>query len=189
MAGSGRRLGVRFQPGHRIQVAKVRLMSERRVLSDQEVADLVSGLRSLDWSWSPDEAEGIAERFGWKVESRRARSVRLDAGFGMRTGSIQFPDMGKVTRITVAACTPVSADSAAGRAFVQDAFAHVVAAATEALGEPTERIPGSAPKVRWRGEVATVGVSHSSVQVDVFLATNEDIDIIDSAIARELGSR
>jgi hypothetical protein len=161
-------------------------VGERRVLSDQEVTNLVTGLRSLEWSWDPDEVDGVVERFGWKVESRRGRSVRLDAGFGMASGFFYFSRSGKVDRISVAACESASAESAEGRAYVQDAFAEVVAATTEALGEPTERIPGESAEVRWRGDEGTVGMKRSSVQVNVFLATNEYIDDFDWAVSRGL---
>ncbi|GAA2101617.1 DUF6301 family protein [Actinomadura alba] len=160
-------------------------MTDRRVLSEQEVADLVTGLGSLEWSWEPDEVDGVAERFGWKVESRRGRSVRLDVGFGVASGFFYLSRAGKVDRISVAACRSASAESAEGRAYVQDAFADVVAAVTRALGEPTERVPGESAEVRWRGDEATVGVKHLSVQVNVFLATNEYVDEFDRAV--ELG--
>ncbi|MBC6460511.1 DUF6301 family protein [Actinomadura sp. HBU206391] len=160
-------------------------MADRRMLPASEVADLVTGLRSLRWAWDPVEIDGVVERFGWKVESRLGRSVRLDAGFGMASGFFYLSRSGKVDRISVAACGSASAESAGGRAYVQDAFAQVVAAATRALGEPTERIPGESAEVRWRGHEATIGVKHQWVQVNVFLATNEYIDEFDRAV--ELG--
>ncbi|GAA2101604.1 DUF6301 family protein [Actinomadura alba] len=157
-------------------------MVERRISSDEEISDLVTGLRTLDWTWDPDEVDQVVERFGWKVESRRRRSVRLDAGFGMATGFIDFSRDGKVEQISVAVCESASAESPEGRAYVQDAFAKIVAAATRALGEPTERVPGESAEVRWRGDEATVGVKRLSVQVNVFLATNEYVDEFDRVV-------
>ena len=154
-------------------------MRERRVLSDQEVVDLVTGLRSLDWSWDPDGIDRVVERFGWTIESRRRRFVRMDAGFGSATGYVDFSRDGTVDSIRVAVSGSESAESADGRACVQDAFARVVAAATRALGEPTERVPGDSPEVRWRGDDATIGVTRSLVRANVYLATNEYVDEAD----------
>jgi uncharacterized protein DUF6301 len=161
-------------------------MGERHVSSEQEIADLVTGLRSLEWSWDPSEVDRVAEHFGWKIVARGRRFTMLDAGFGLDTGEFEFDDAGRVARVSVAVSEPTSAKSAEGRQRVQDAFAHVVSAATGALGEPTSRLPGEQPEVRWRGDVATVGVKRFSVQVDVFLATNEYVDDFDRAVSRGL---
>jgi uncharacterized protein DUF6301 len=161
-------------------------MGEPRVLSEQEIAELVTGLRSLEWSWDPSEVDRVAEHFGWKIVSRGRRFTTLDVGFGLDTGEFELDDSGRVKRISVAVSQPTSAKSMEGRQQVQDAFAHVVSAATGALGEPTNRLPGEQPEVRWRGDAATVGVKRFSVQVDVFLATNEYIDNFDWAVSRGL---
>ncbi|MGH3392960.1 MAG: DUF6301 family protein [Actinomadura sp.] len=162
-------------------------MDERHVLSEQEVADLVIGLRSLEWSWDPNEVDQIAEQFAWKIAGRTNWSVMLDTRFGPDTGRIAFDDAGvRVEQLSLAVSQPTSAKSVEGRQRVQDAFAHVVSAATGALGEPTSRLPGDLPEVRWRGDTATVGVKRSSVQVNVFLATNEYIDNFDWAVSRGL---
>ena len=158
-------------------------MGERRVLSEQDLVDLAKGLKSLEWSWDPDEVGRIAEEFGWKVESRRSLSVRLNSGFG--TGYADLTEGGKVEQISVPVCVPESAETAEGRTYLQDAFARAVAAFTRGLGEPTERIPGESAEVRWRVDGATIGVKRLSVQVNVYIATNDYIEYIDRA--REQG--
>jgi hypothetical protein len=161
-------------------------MTERRVLSDQEISDLVTRLRSLKWSWSPDEVERVVTDFGWTIMGRALENFVLDTEFGMATGDVEVDLSHRVVRISTTVSTPVSAETAEGRAFTQDAFARVVAAVTRALGEPTQRVPGESPEVRWRGAESTVAVQRVSVQVRVYLATNEWVDEFDWGVSRGL---
>ena len=102
------------------------------------------------------------------------------------TASTSAPAIRPGSRRQSDACEPVSPGADDAQTFLQDTFAGVVAAATRARGEPTQRRPGNNPEVRWRGEEATVGVKRVSVQVDIFLATNEFIDDYDWAESRGL---
>jgi hypothetical protein len=162
---------------------RIKSMSEWRFMSDREVADLVTGLWTLDWSWRPEEAEQLVDRFSWKVVHRGSRNLMLENEFG--PGFVDV-NAGRVQRIIVAASTFADENTTEGRAFTQDAFARVVAAATRALGEPSSRRPGEFPEVRWRGAEATVTVRRSSAQVDIELATNESVDDEDWAASRGL---
>ncbi len=148
-------------------------MVERRVLPEGALAALVTGLRDLRWSWDAAEIDGVAERFGWRVDSRSARVIGLDVGFGFHTGTVEIDKKGRVERLHVAVCTPVPESNAT---WLRDVFATTVAAATSALGEPTSRVPGGLPEVWWRNRESTVGVVRMSVQVDVFLAANTSLD-------------
>ncbi|MFD0854757.1 DUF6301 family protein, partial [Actinomadura adrarensis] len=65
-------------------------------------------------------------------------------------------------------------------------FAEVTAAVTDVLGEPTQRIPGDAPEVRWRGERSTVSVHRYSVIVDIALTENAYLDEQDEIVSRGL---
>ncbi len=40
---------------------------ELRMRPDRGVADLVTGLRTLDWAWRPDEVDGVIRLFGWEA--------------------------------------------------------------------------------------------------------------------------
>jgi hypothetical protein len=91
-----------------------------------------------------------------------------------------------VVRISTTVSTPVDWETVEDRAFTQDAFARVVAAATQALGEPTQRVPGEYPEVRWRGAESTIAVKRVSTQVRVYLATNEWVDDFDWGVSRGL---
>jgi hypothetical protein len=160
--------------------------NERRVLSDQRLIDLVTRLRSLDWSWRPDEVERLVTDFGWTIMGRALENFVLNTEFGMATGDVEVNRSGQVDRIITTVSSRVSPKTAATRAFTQDAFVRVVAVATGALGEPTHRAPGAAPQVRWRGAKSTVAVQRLSTQVQVYLATNEWVDDFDWAVSRGL---
>lgn len=160
-------------------------MTEWRVLADQEISDLVTKLRSLNWSWSPDEVERVVADLGLTILGRARRNFVLTTEFGMATDDVDVDPSNRVVRITRTVSTPVSAESSEGRAFTQNAFAQVVAAATRALGEPTERVPGESPEVRWRGAESTIAVKRT-VQVKVYLATNEWVDDFDRPVSGEV---
>jgi hypothetical protein len=161
-------------------------MTERRVLSDQEISELVTRLRSLKWSWSPDEVERVVTDLGWTIMGRAFENYVLTTEFGTATGDVDVDLSHRVVRISTTVSTPVSAETVEGRAFTQDAFARVVAAVTRALGEPTQRVPGKSPEVRWRGAESTIAVQRVSVQVNVYLATNEWVDEFDWGVSRGL---
>jgi uncharacterized protein DUF6301 len=156
-------------------------MTERRVLPDQEITDLVTKLRSLKWAWSPDEVERVVADLGWTIMGKARKDFVLETEFGMGTGSVEVDPSDRVDRITTTVSTPVDADTAEERAFTQDAFARVVAATTQALGEPTQRVPGEYPEVRWRGTESTITVKRVSTEVMLYLATNEWVDEFDWA--------
>lgn len=162
------------------------LMTERRVLSDQEIIDLVTRMRSLKWPWKVDEVERMVADFQWEILFRTENNIALETQFGMATGGVEFEAPDQVVRIWGAVSSPVGAENPEERAFTQDAFAHVVAAARRALGEPTQQIPGEDAEVRWRGAESTVGVTSHTVQVNVYLATNKWVDEFDLAVSKGL---
>lgn len=161
-------------------------MAEWRVLSDQEITDLVTKLRSLKWSWSPDEVERVVADFGWTIMGRARRDFVLETEFGMGTGSVEVDRSDRVNRITITVSTPLDPDVAEDRAFTQDAFARVVASVTQALGEPTQRVPGEYPEVRWRSAESTIAVKRVSSEVMLYLATNVWVDEFDLGVSRGL---
>jgi hypothetical protein len=104
-------------------------MTEWRALTDDEIVELATRLRVLDWSWRPDDA--------------------------------------------------------AGRAQAHDAFARMVAALTGALGEPTARIPGEVPEIRWAGAETTLVLRDPSVVVELSLMANSWLADYDKVIDLE----
>ena len=161
-------------------------MSEWRVLSDQRLIDLVTRLRLLDWSWRPDDVERLVTDFGWTIVRRVFGDFVLDTEFGTATGDVEVNRSDRVVRIITTVSTWVSSRTAEGRAFNQDAFARVVVVVTRALGEPTQRVPGKCPEVRWRGSENTIAVQRLPGRVWVYLATNEWVDDFDWAVSRGL---
>jgi hypothetical protein len=160
-------------------------MRDRQRLSGQEIAELASGLRALDWPADPADIDRIAAAFGWRIESRRERGARLGSRFGRAGGRFDFED-GLAVEVSANLCSFADEDSGEDRAWLQDVFADATAAVSGVLGEPTKRIPGDTPELRWRGGKATIMLHRYSVVVDIALATNERVDEHDWAVERGL---
>jgi hypothetical protein len=146
-------------------------MTEWRALTDDEIVELATRLRSLDWSWRLDDAAVPASAFGWEVVMARGNWVMLDSGFGAGSAKLTGRD-GQAGEILVQVTDFAAADDAAGRAQTRDAFARMVAALTGALGEPTARIPGEVPEIRWAGADTTLVLRDPSAAVELFLMAN-----------------
>lgn len=68
-----------------------------------------------------------------------------------------------------------------GRDRIRDTFARYTGAVTEALGEPTSRLPGEIPEVRWAGPFTTLFLRALSATVSLHLATNTSLELQDMA--------
>lgn len=147
-----------------------------------EIIALVTDFHDLQWSWNPEEVDQLVARFGWTVEARRRRGMRLNTGFGMASGDIRFHRLERVGEISTRVSSSVAGETEDERAWLQDIFFQAVSAAESVLGEPTERRPGESRQVRWRAENTTIAVSWLSVVVKLSIFTNEYIDEHDEAV-------
>ncbi|MGQ4618076.1 DUF6301 family protein [Nocardia sp. R7R-8] len=155
-------------------------MTEWRTLTDTEIVDLATGLRSLDGSQPMDAVPRLAETFGWKVLSTHPDRAMLDAGFGMASGKIHGR-AGRIVDIKLRV-TDFAPDDAEGRARSMDAFAAIVVALTGAFGEPTTRIPGATAEARWAGPETTLVVANLGRSVHLSLTANSRLQLHDQAI-------
>lgn len=80
-------------------------MTGWRALTDDEIVELATGLRSLDWSWQLQDVPAIAARIDWKVLMTRKDWVMLDCGFGLSSGSVNGRD-GVAESIELMVTTP-----------------------------------------------------------------------------------
>ncbi|MFI6997691.1 DUF6301 family protein [Nocardia sp. NPDC050175] len=142
-------------------------MTEWHALTDVEIVELVSRLRSLDWSWRLDDAERLASAMGWTVVTARGNWVMLDSGFGAGSAKLTGRD-GQVGEIEV----QVASDDEAEPGQTRDAFAGMVAALSGAFGEPTARIPGAVPEIRWAGAETTLVLRDPGTTLELFLMAN-----------------
>ncbi|MDR7172887.1 hypothetical protein J2W56_006653 [Nocardia kruczakiae] len=158
-------------------------MPERRALSDTEIADLAAVLVDLDWSWKMADAPGIATSFGWEVRAARPQWVTFDVGFGMDTGKIRGRD-DHAHSIQVAVTEGVI-DEANGKAWVHDCFVRMSVAVSARIGEPTQKIPGEYPEIRWAATSTTLRLVELDSSVQLFLHTNTYLAEHDAAIEME----
>lgn len=145
-------------------------MTRWRVMPGTEIAELGTRLQSLNWSWLVADGPRLATEFGWRVVHSDANWVMLDTGFGLGSGEIRGRN-GKAEVIEVRV-TDFAEESATGRERIRDAFAALGESLTEALGEPTARIPGEFPQLRWAGEDHTLVLNELAVSVVLKLVDN-----------------
>ncbi|MFC9993659.1 DUF6301 family protein [Nocardia sp. NPDC127526] len=148
-------------------------MREWRALTDTELVELATRLRSLEWSWNLADAPQLVADFGWKLNNTLSELVKFDSGFGRSTGSVSSLG-GRAAEISVQV-TSYAEEDAAGRARIVDAFAGYTAALTDAFGAPSARIPGKYPEIRWVHGETTLRLIALSVAVDLGLMTNEGL--------------
>ncbi|MEV2226251.1 DUF6301 family protein [Nocardia vinacea] len=153
-------------------------MTGWRALDDTEIIELALRLRSLDWSWRLADVPELAAEFGWRIERIGPHSVRLDVGFGLASGRVDGWD-GQAKHI-VQSVTASDSDEADN---VWDAFVRMTRALTGALGEPTTRIPGEYPQVRWAGPQQTLALKAFPSVVDLELVPNEQLALDDEGDA------
>ncbi|WP_280433214.1 DUF6301 family protein [Nocardia brasiliensis] len=158
-------------------------MTEWRALTDEEIVDLATRLRSVQWSWRVADAAELAAEFGWKVVLAKPEWAMLDTGFGMGSGRIAGSD-GAAEYITAKVAGPAP-DDAAGHAQSRDAFARMGAALTGALGAPTDRKPGASAEIRWAGTETTVALKDVETAVQLSLIDNAKLALRDQAVELE----
>lgn len=145
-------------------------MTQWHAMSDAEIAELGTRLRSLDWSWQVADGPQLATEFGWRVLHSDANWVMLDSGFGLGSGEIRGKE-GKA-EVIEARVTDFAEESAAGRERIRDAFAAMGEALAQTLGAPTARIPGEFPQLRWAGTNHTLVLHELAVSVVLKLVDN-----------------
>ncbi|MGW5450589.1 DUF6301 family protein [Nocardia sp. NPDC003979] len=155
-------------------------MKRWETLSENEIAELSTRLRNLDWSWQMTDVDALAADFGWEVQATRPDSVRLDVGFGRGSGSVRGY-RGAATKIDLAV-TAFTGDTTATRTAVRDTFAAMVAAITGAIGAPTSRIPGEYAEVRWAGPDTTLRLVEMTSNIHLYLNTNTDLAAHDETV-------
>ncbi|MEU4598352.1 DUF6301 family protein [Nocardia sp. NPDC023988] len=158
-------------------------MSEdrRRVLTDEQLTEIATGLRGLGGAQPMDSLPDLAARFGWRVLSPHADRARLDIGFGPTSGRV-FAEDGRIVDITLWLTKGVPQDDE-GRAWARDTFARWVALLTELFGPPTTRIPGEVSAVRWAGEDHTLILRDVDGSLQLTLMDNNWLMLGDQADA------
>ncbi|MFE9787962.1 DUF6301 family protein [Nocardia salmonicida] len=140
-------------------------MTTWRAMPSADAADLAGRLRTLDWSWTMDDAPAFVEQFGWATISQRPRRIMLDTGFGPDSGTIQAKN-GEVTRIEL------QLTDYAEKPELRTAFTDFAQAITTELGEPTARVKAPTPQYRWAGPDTTVVLILSAASIWLHLVTN-----------------
>jgi hypothetical protein len=137
----------------------------------EEVADLATRLRAIDWTWQVTEIDQVAQRFGWKVISSKPAWALLDTGLGPASGKA-FADNGQVERLQVDAST-IGPDTSEGRTEVHAAYSAMTRTLVATLGPPTTEIIGDLEELRWAGPHSTLLLQELARSIKLSLVTNE----------------
>lgn len=161
-------------------------MVAERVLPADVILDLARRLAGLRWPRPAGEVGAALGELGWRSVAASPHGViaRTTLPYGQGRAFVQLHD-----DRTDELAFDVSAEFGAGgpdREALRDAFTHAARAVGQALGEPSERLPGAAPEVRWRGARSTVAVSQPGPAVRLRLVPNEYLDDLDEADGRGL---
>lgn len=156
-------------------------MTNWRTMTADEAADLAGALHALDWSWALDDAPTVAEKFGWHIISSRPRWIRVDTSIGPDSGAFRAKD-GQVTEIDLQLTDYAHPDQIPE---VSASFNGMSAAITAKLGEPTARVAGPPPQLRWAGPKATLVLERSAASVWMYLITNARLAADDRNIELE----
>ncbi|MEV5570966.1 DUF6301 family protein [Spirillospora sp. NPDC052269] len=162
-------------------------MTETAILPDERIGELAAAFRDLHWSWAAQDVPGLVAALGWSVHVALQSTVWLNVGFGPTSGSVKLENGTDAVMVNAATCSSANPDAtgpeaARDRARLRDEFARVVGLTTERLGEPSARIHGESPEVRWEGPRTTVGVRSSEVRVTLFVAVNDYLKTWDEEV-------
>ncbi len=149
-----------------------------RALDAAAVADLMTKLRECRWDWSTAELPQLAGRLGWTISvTVEGKGAFADTPWNLGDRTVRFTFKNDhVDLVRVRLTDQVMPETSQSREFMQDTFAALVQVGSDTLGEPTGRILGDNPQVRWRGEDTTIAVMNTGVAVSLTWATNDDQD-------------
>ncbi len=150
-------------------------MTRWRTLDQQTVRDLLTRLRGLDWGWTAAEVPDVARRLGWTIiADLPGAGAAADAGLGLGGQEATFVYRGDdVDRLKIDATGNTGAETPQAQAFVHDAFADLVATATDLYGPPDRTVHDGYPRALWQDDRTTLTITGGGVAVLVTLKPNE----------------
>ncbi|MET9210785.1 MULTISPECIES: DUF6301 family protein [unclassified Nocardia] len=157
-------------------------MTDFRTRTPDEVAELGSRLRALNWSWQLADIPEIAEQFGWRVVSTSEDDdwAMLDTGMGLASGKV-FADDGDVEQIEVSAST-IGPDTTETHTLVQQSYTAMGERLEATLGAPSARIADDNPQLRWTGSASTLILAALPRSITLTLASNEWLELFDEGV-------
>jgi Family of unknown function (DUF6301) len=176
------------------------------MLSDEQIADAVARLSRVRWSWSVADVDGLAAQLGWQEIDRNFPDAatlstqygwRVDADLVLGTVHLRtgYPaDSGRATvyfQGKVAGSVALPATVLFDRRFPDrvDAFATVVAAASNLLGPPPYRRPGQHADVCWPATDGLVCVSDNGGSISLELRSAQMEERFGAGRERDLERR
>jgi hypothetical protein len=123
-------------------------------LNADELRQLVGIWAPDSFDWSEGSLETLAAAAGWRVQERIPDSIRYVTGLPLQPGTAD------VDRL-------------------RDAFVDATEHIGRLLGEPTRRVPGERPEIRWRTAGCTLVLERLTVSLMLAFVRNEYQDLWD----------
>jgi hypothetical protein len=156
------------------------------MLPAELIADAVTRLSNVQWSWSLPDVEALAAQLGWPLDGSPAHSVgylRTDYPVhGLAIVSI----FSEISQGIVVPATDVIEQRFPDRV---DAFAQTVRATVAVLGQPAGHQPGHYPEVWWPGSGGRVGVEDNGTYIGLELLSARYASELDADGERSLKKR
>jgi hypothetical protein len=142
-------------------------MPDLRVMPAEQVADAVTRLMRVRWSWLIADVDRLVDQLGWPLEQPAAHGVAyLQTGYPGRQGRAMV-----MYRQDRATSVGLAVTSALPRRFPDRVGAFAAAADTVAdvLGPPPDRRPGEWPEVWWPAAEGIIGARDNGAYIALIL--------------------
>jgi Family of unknown function (DUF6301) len=142
-------------------------MPASRMMPDEYVGDAVARLSGIRWSWSIADIDQLIAQLRWSLERPAAHGVAyLRTTYATNYGMAMVMYRQDRADSIVLPLTERLEHRFPDRI---DAFAAVVAAATQVAGPPPDRRPGRRPRVWWSAANGLLGVGDNGSFIDLEL--------------------
>jgi hypothetical protein len=154
-------------------------MAEANAASPEQIASLLARFAALTWPVPQDDLPSLVGALGWSVTSDSGEGdVLADSALPINRPTAQLTCIrGELNSVSFAVTDVVLEQTPWRAGFLQDAFADIVAGATQALGSPAKRTRKPSPEVRWElanGGRVTITMLSASISVAVDSARYAD---------------
>jgi hypothetical protein len=154
------------------------------MLPAELIADAVTRLSNVQWSWSRTELKALAVRLGWPLDAAHSFAY-LRTGYPILDLAFVFFSEEIAERIVM----PTTDDIEERFPDRVDALAQAVTATTAVLGQPAGHRPGPHPEVWWPASGGRLSVKDNGAYIGLELRSASYASELDADRERRLEER